>query len=130
MSKRFGKFLLFSTAVATACATAYYLLSEKDSILDKEEDNEDDFDSYDTDIPYSGSNYVKLTPSDSSSSDDKVEAESDSNDASCENTDSTEVTDPDDSSSDSAEVTGSDNSSANGSATPYDSSVTKVESIS
>lgn len=63
MAKKFGKFLLFTAAVASAAAAACYFLQKKDSVDAAPED--DDYDDFsedldaDTDV---SQNYVPLTP--------------------------------------------------------------------
>ena len=46
MAKKFGKFLLFTAAVGTAAAAAYYCMQQKDSQLKESSDADDDYDDF------------------------------------------------------------------------------------
>ncbi len=48
MAKKFGKFLLFTAAVGTACAAAYYYMQKKDAV-DLAEDADEDYDDFSED---------------------------------------------------------------------------------
>lgn len=54
MANKFGKFLLFTAAVSTGVATAYYILKKKDAqnaaFFDEDEDYDDFSESYDEDL--------------------------------------------------------------------------------
>lgn len=50
MAKKFGKFLLLTTAVAAAAAGAYMYMQNKKSNMDDEADDFDDFDDFSEDL--------------------------------------------------------------------------------
>jgi len=63
MANKFGKFLLFTAAVGTAAAAAYYYVHKKDADYSYPMDDDDDYDDFsdDCDEPVSTSrNYVAL----------------------------------------------------------------------
>lgn len=63
MAKKFGKFLLFTAAVSSAVAAAYYFLQKKDSAGTAPEDEDyDDFSEDPDTASDSAQNYVSLTP--------------------------------------------------------------------
>jgi len=65
MAKKFGKFLLFTAAVGTAAAAAYYFVRKKDADMDlfhEDDDDYDDFcDDFEDDADSSSRTYVSLT---------------------------------------------------------------------
>lgn len=63
MAKKIGKFLLFTAAVGTAAAAAYYYMHQKDSQLKESSDADDDYDDFHEDLDEStefSRNYVPL----------------------------------------------------------------------
>lgn len=61
MAKKFGKFLLLTTAVGTVAAAAYYYLQKKDSVIDIPDDEDyDDFSEDPDENTDSSRNYVSL----------------------------------------------------------------------
>ncbi|MCM1045489.1 MAG: hypothetical protein NC417_08250 [Candidatus Gastranaerophilales bacterium] len=65
MAKKFGKFLLFTATVGAAAAAAAYYLQKKDLLSFSDRDEDDDYDDFseDTDEQNESSrNYVQLNP--------------------------------------------------------------------
>ncbi len=62
MSKKFGKILLFTAAVGTAAAAAYYFLHKKDVASQNPDQEDEDPDSFGEDFDDAERTYVPLTP--------------------------------------------------------------------
>lgn len=61
MAKKFGKFLLFTAAVGTAAAAAYYFVRKKEADLATFQDDDDDYDDFsDYDDADASRSYVPL----------------------------------------------------------------------
>lgn len=50
MAKKFGKFLMVTAALGAVAAGVYYCLQNKDSFVDDNFDDDDDFDNFDDDL--------------------------------------------------------------------------------
>ncbi len=50
MAKKFGKFLMVTAALGAVAAGVYYCLQGKDSFVDDNFDDDDDFDNFDDDL--------------------------------------------------------------------------------
>ena len=73
MAKKFGKLLLFSAAIGSAVAAAYYFVQKKAGVHEMEEDY-DDF-SEETDETQESRNYVSLNPDDAAENAEKKSGE-------------------------------------------------------
>lgn len=74
MSKKFGKFLLFTAAVGAAGAAAYYYMQKKDAALsDESDDDYDDF-SEDTEKDNGSRTYVPLNHDESAAAEDTADS--------------------------------------------------------
>lgn len=61
MAKKFGKFLMVTAALGAVAAGAYYYLQNKESFVDDDFEDDDDFDNFDEDLDEdTGRNYVDL----------------------------------------------------------------------
>ena len=60
MAKRFGKFLLFATAVGAACGGLYYYMKKESAAPACEDDSEDDYEEIPADSADSERSYVPL----------------------------------------------------------------------
>ena len=50
MAKKFGKFLMVTAALGAVAAGVYYCLQSRDSFVDDDFDDDDDFDNFDDDL--------------------------------------------------------------------------------
>ena len=76
MAKKFGKFLLFTAAVGTAAAAAYYFVQKKNADMEMFRDDDDDYDDFSDDLEddtdASTRSYVSLTRDGQGVSEDTV----------------------------------------------------------
>ena len=75
MAKKFGKLLLFSAAIGSAVAAAYYVVQKKAGVHDvAEEDDYDDFSEETDEKSREARNYVPLNPDEAAEKNSQEEA--------------------------------------------------------